>query len=101
MAMSARVRRELAKLREMIDYFAEGKRCYFCRKLLIARSNAYGHGDGNASPIANLTIHHIDENHKNNAPENKAPCHESCHKKFHARRILHGYDVTRAMEAFA
>lgn len=91
MAMSARVRRELAKLRELIDYFAEGRHCYFCHKPLVDRPNAYGHGDGNASPIATkLTIHHIDGNHDNNAPENKAPCHTSCHKRYHARIILHG-----------
>jgi hypothetical protein len=90
MAMSNRIRRELAKSRELLDFALEGQTCFFCGEPLVTRVNAHKHGDGVGSPLAvRLTIHHKDGDHTNDARDNKALAHTACHKAHHAREILH------------
>jgi len=75
---------ELRKLREIAHECLEGRACPFCGEPLLTTTNIYAPGDGMASPInADLTLHHRDGNHANNAKTNRVWAHRRCHKSFH------------------
>jgi hypothetical protein len=50
-------------------------RCYFCGKPIIEKSG---------KKTDSLAIHHLDGNHDNDIPENRAECHYGCHSKYHS-----------------
>jgi hypothetical protein len=88
MAMSRRTERELNKARELLWHLLEGKKCFFCRKGFLPDYNVEF---GNArAPIfdMDITIHHKDGDHQNNAKSNRAEAHETCHKSFHAKEVF-------------
>lgn len=100
MAMSKMIRKELGKARELLWWFLSTpkptNRCFFCKGILLTDEQkemlAEGwvrFGDAAAPPLLlDVTLHHVDGNHKHNDPRNLAPAHESCHKKFHARLVF-------------
>jgi hypothetical protein len=82
-------RRELGKLREVARHALEGKQCFFCHLPLLPADVFKGHkaGDSRGKPlpeVEDITEHHIDGNHDNNAIENRVYTHGTCHKKHHA-----------------
>jgi hypothetical protein len=84
MGMRKSTRQELRKLRELCQHFLEDMTCMFCHEPLVGGKNHYGHGDGEGSPLdIELTIHHKDGNHRNNAKKNRKVVHRRCHKSFH------------------
>ncbi len=91
MAMSKEIRRELGKARELLWHLLEGKRCYFCKEFLLEEGvpSYVKFGNGAAPPLdLEYTIHHEDENHKNNRPANRKLAHTSCHRSHHAMLIF-------------
>lgn len=98
MAMSRRMRREVAKSRELLWHLLEGKKCCFCRKpLLDSREGHIRFGNATAPPLdLNITIHHHDGNHGNNTRQNRRIGHESCHKAFEAARIFRSWRARKA-----
>lgn len=95
------IRRELNKLREIARVALAGQRCYFCGKPLLAPAD-FAAGNGNGPPLTDkLTVHHKNEDHSDNRPSNHALCHQTCHKKYHAHRILHGRSVRVALKVTA
>ncbi len=85
--MRSDVKSELQMLREMGWHFLSLNLCYFCKRPLtsLPPDMTFGH-KRHPRVSADLTIHHIDENRENNSPENRAPCHDSCHRSFHAKK---------------
>jgi len=77
--------REVRKMRELVHFLLCGRTCYFCRKPLSPLADAWcAHGNSEGPQFTDeITIHHIDGNHENNAPENKALAHRACHKAHH------------------
>lgn len=60
-------------------------KCHFCEQpvftAMLSGKEWYG--------IQKLvTIHHIDGDHHNDAPNNLAPCHVSCHRAYHGDRTF-------------
>lgn len=88
MGMRKSTRQELRKLREIARECLEGKRCFFCKELLIPEDgNHYAHGDGEGSPFdvdfKKYTIHHKNGDHDDNRKRNRKWSHTKCHKSFH------------------
>ena len=83
--MRSSVRSELAKLRELTHFLLTGRACFFCNgPLLTVACGKVKHGDGAGPKLRDkITIHHIDGDHDNDAAENKALAHQSCHKRYH------------------
>lgn len=83
--MTAASRKELYKLRELVHFLLQGKKCYFCKNVLSPNAEKFvTHGNSVGPKFEDqITVHHIDGDHSNNAEENKAPCHTKCHKSFH------------------
>lgn len=82
--MRKSTRQELRKCRELLHFLLRGKTCYFCGKSLDDVESYAKDGDGQGSPIArNITIHHKDLDHDNDAESNKALSHSTCHRSFH------------------
>jgi hypothetical protein len=79
------LRSELAKLRELAHFLLTGRYCFFCGELLLTVvCGKVKHGDGAGPKLRDkITIHHIDGNHENDAEDNKALAHQSCHKRHH------------------
>lgn len=91
MAMSKAIRKELGKCRELLWHLLEGKKCFFCKELLLPEGvpSYVKFGNASAPPMdMDFTIHHKDGNHQNNEPSNRALAHESCHKRFHAKDVF-------------
>lgn len=87
MAMSKAIRRELGKSRELLWQLLEGEKCFFCKKLLLPKGvpSYVKFGNGSAPPLdLDITIHHKNDNHKDNRPSNRALAHKCCHKSYHA-----------------
>lgn len=82
--MRKSTRQELRKCRELLHFLLRGKLCFFCKTALHTNGSYAKDGDGQGSPIArNITIHHIDLDHDNDAESNKALAHSACHRSFH------------------
>lgn len=92
MAMSKGIRKELGKCRELLWLLLAGKKCFFCKELLLPDGvpSYVKFGNGSAPPldVLGITEHHKDENHSNNDVTNLALCHESCHKSYHAKKVF-------------
>lgn len=54
--------------------------CYFCEESLLTDD----------TDLLHITVHHVNEDHDDDRPENLRLTHERCHRGHHARRILHG-----------
>jgi hypothetical protein len=84
--MQSDTRSELRMLRELARHFLDGELCHFCGLPLLPDAAASGFGHRDHPPIdAEITVHHADGNHENNAKENRKPCHSSCHKSYHLK----------------
>lgn len=79
---------ELRMLREITWHFGTITKCYFCKKpLLDPGATVLEFGELNSPPVKDkLVIHHSDEDHSNNEPKNRKPCHRSCHRHYHIRK---------------
>jgi hypothetical protein len=100
MAMSAKSRKEMNKARELLWWFLTVRkptnRCYFCKGILLTeeqqdmmRDGFVRFGNATAPPLdLGITLHHKDENHDNNNPNNLAPSHDGCHKRHHAVKVF-------------
>lgn len=76
MSMRKSTRQELRKSREILRFCLRGKICFFCNTPLITTKSYAKDGDGQGSPVRNITVHHKDGNHRNDAEKNKALCHD-------------------------
>jgi hypothetical protein len=96
MGMRKSTRREIRKLREMVWWAYRDVHCCFCHEPLLSQNdddtddedneivNAYGDGDGEASPMnLDVTLHHRNGNHEDNRRKNQAWSHRRCHKAHH------------------
>lgn len=95
MSMSLNTRREITKMRELLWVLLPSKKCFFCKRLLMSDSDleislpGLRLGNATAPPMdLDITIHHVDEDHENNAPSNWALAHESCHRSHHAKKTF-------------
>ncbi len=94
MAMAKRIRRELGKSRELLWLLLDGKKCFFCKKLLLeSPGTKIRFGNSTAPPLdLDITLHHKDGNHANNGKfgnrKNVDLSHASCHKTFHANEVF-------------
>jgi hypothetical protein len=91
MAMSKAIRKELGKGRELLWHLLEGKNCYFCKEPLLEDGvpSYVKFGNGSAPPLdLEITIHHVNESHNDNRPENRKLAHTSCHRSHHAILIF-------------
>jgi hypothetical protein len=91
--MRKSTRSELRMLREMMWHFGLTTKCYFCHKPLlkfhndITGANEPHFGDRECPPVKTvLTIHHKNEDHKDDRAKNRRPCHSSCHRRHHMKR---------------
>ena len=79
---------ELRMLREITWHIGTMKKCCFCKKFLLdpgATSIAYG--ERSAPPVkVVLTIHHENEDHEDNRPENRKLAHSKCHRRYHVKK---------------
>ena len=76
-------RQELRKLREIVHDVFDGRPCFFCAAPLLTRAAA-NHGDSDGPKLLDqLTLHHVDGDHQNNAPANRVWAHRFCHKRHH------------------
>jgi len=75
---------KISRLKIMIEYLTKkySPKCYFCGKDMDYKVffPKYKMKD-------NWTIHHIDENRKNNNIENLVLCHRGCHRKYHKNKF--------------
>jgi hypothetical protein len=97
MSMTLRSRRELYKLRELVDFLMQGPGgtplgptgmplCCFCKRPMT-KSSFEKHGESVGPKfVERLTIHHINHDHYDNTHSNKALCHTSCHKSYHRKK---------------
>lgn len=80
-------------LREITNHFLSGGHvrfnsakvavCFFCGEpLLECISTTFGHHDHH-KVRAEITVHHRDHDHDNNAPSNRTLAHRPCHKSHH------------------
>lgn len=53
--------------------------CYFCHQPFVKDVDIPARG------VDQLTVHHIDGNHWNDDPQNKALSHRTCHKRHHSK----------------
>lgn len=94
--MRADVKAELQMLRELawlVFGLEDGnatitipRQCCFCGFSLLRASPppTFGHRR-HTSPPLDLTWHHQDGNRENNSRANLLPCHDSCHRSYHAQ----------------
>jgi hypothetical protein len=84
--MQSATKSELQMLRELVRYYAQGRVCYFCKRVLIDNCDVtFGHR--HHSPVVDrITLHHLDEDRENNRKENLIDCHTACHRSHHARK---------------
>ena len=66
------------QLKQISTYFLEKykPKCYLCKELLTKKDLP-----------DNITEHHINGDHNDNRPENKALAHETCHRKYHYKEV--------------
>src|SRR6266446_9742157 len=101
MAMSARIRTELNKQRELLWHFLEGEKCCFCHKSILSvddflRSDGIQFGNATAPPMdLDITIHHANGNHDDNRKQNRKLSHGTCHKKHHANLVFAALNGTK------
>lgn len=71
----------------MVWHFTEGKKCPFCKELLLEPgAKPIEFGERNSPPVKiKLTIHHRNGNHSDNRKKNRKSAHQSCHKKYHIK----------------
>ena len=95
MSMSRKSRKELAKARELLWHFLDGKNCCFCHLPLVegkqVRRIRFGDATGEPLPLGDITLHHEDGNHKNNERSNRKLSHFSCHKRYHAKLVFRAW----------
>jgi len=80
----ARAKAIIRDLLEILQAGIYGPNCYFCGASLIG-----------CDPLK-ITTHHVNGNHNDNRPENKAPAHEACHRRYNAKVILQSKKATQA-----
>jgi hypothetical protein len=73
----------VAKLKALVMDLVQEQKCYFCHEPFD-------------EPLQ-ITTHHINGDHFDNRPENKASAHEKCHRSYHAKLILHKKGKKRAL----
>lgn len=89
MSMSNRLRRELGKNRELLWHLLEGEKCFFCKEEFVSPEQLPAFGNGRAFPVeVEITIHHKNGNHSDNAKPNRKLAHSNCHKVFHAKEVF-------------
>ena len=68
------------KLKHLLKYMLKmlDATCYFCHESLIE------------ADLLKITVHHINEDHDDDRKENLSLAHECCHRRHHAKIILHG-----------
>jgi hypothetical protein len=76
---------ELRMLREIVWHIGTIKHCFFCKKLLLDPGAIdLEFGERNCPPVKiPLAIHHRNEDHEDNNPDNRKLAHSSCHKRYH------------------
>lgn len=86
MAMQKSKRQELRKSRELLRFLLDGYHCCFCKVLLIPKGKLKLIGKSDGEPITGkITIHHVNNDHRNNRRSNLRLAHTTCHKRFHMR----------------
>lgn len=92
-------RRVIGKQNELLHFLLRGKKCYFCKKLLIEAARTFD-GDGRAPMIKEvITIHHRDGNHDNDGPGNGRLCHQTCHKRYNCIWVMKKYRAEQKRKA--
>lgn len=87
MSMRRSTGRELRTLRIVAFHFLTKTECMLCHTPLLTDAKETGGRVGH--PIdPEYTEHHIDGNHENHSPENRAIVHRNCHKIFE-RMLTH------------
>ena len=78
--MKSNLSYEKARLKELVWSLLQiyQPNCFLCGKPFIKSDVLPSRGTDN------LTEHHVDHNHYNNAPENRRMVHRSCHKSHHS-----------------
>ena len=84
----ARAKAIIRDLLEILQAGVHGAECFFCGESLIG-----------CDPLK-LTTHHINCDHNDNRPENKAPAHEICRRRYNAKVILHNKQKAQAKMEF-
>ncbi len=110
MAMTLRSRRELYKLRELIDFLLQGPGgtrlhkttkaplCYFCEHSLV-ESDFAKHGESVGPKMdVQITVHHVNHDHDDQRHSNKALCHTRCHRSYHRSKANAVLQAMRAAE---
>jgi len=79
---------ELRMLREIVWHIGTIKKCFFCKKpLLDPGATAIEFGERNCPPVTiRIAIHHKNEDHEDNRPENRKLAHSKCHRRYHIRK---------------
>jgi hypothetical protein len=89
--MRKSTRSEIRMLREMMWHFGLITKCHFCNEPLLEFTGGSGmdfpeFGERNCPPVKTvLTIHHENEDHGDDRPKNRKPCHQTCHKRYHMK----------------
>ena len=82
------------RLKGFVYWFAETYQpiCCFCSKVIKAQDFE--------SYRDSLTIHHLNENRKDNGILNLAICHRGCHIKYHKKKRIQA-SLTQSLERLA
>jgi hypothetical protein len=94
--MRKSIRAELHLLREMAHDFLRGKTCYFCHRPLVRDLDQTFGDKANSALRVDLTVHHLNENHDDNRPANRAWVHAAGHRAYHAFRTFHRKSMCQA-----
>jgi hypothetical protein len=97
MAMSKMIQKEVRKSRELLWLLLDGKKCCFCKELLLEEPGIeirFGNATAPAMEL-DITLHHDDGNHANNGSfgnrKNILLSHETCHKSHHAQEVFRAF----------
>jgi hypothetical protein len=89
--MRRSTRRELVKLRELAWHFLDGVKCEFCGKPILPRAaSRIRFGTSKIPPLPDsvirTTIHHRNENRRDNTKRNRGIAQQSCHMQHHIHK---------------
>lgn len=73
------IQKRMVQMKMLLWYSMNGKRCYFCKELLLKTYKA-------SNPQA-ITVHHINGNHFDNRAANTAFAHSTCHRSHHMKEL--------------